>query len=190
MKFSIITPTLQRDSLVACCQSVDSQTYSDWKHIVFVDAERFNEERTDALENSQRVFLCYGRRHNNFGNKPRHLAWEYAEGEYVVYLDDDNTFFHPKALADVAASLDGAGRPDWAIFPIMRFGQRFCSSTPGVCHTDSANMVIRREIARWPDINDYTADGILAAQLREKYPFVVFDSVAPIINVPVQGKGL
>jgi len=41
--FSIITPTIQRESLKECCASVDIQTYPDWEHIVMIDAAKVNE---------------------------------------------------------------------------------------------------------------------------------------------------
>ena len=188
MKFSIITPTLQRESLVACCRSLDEQTHKDWEHIVSIDGTTLNHELIGSLASNKRRFMAGGP-YRNFGNGPRSIAWEYTTGDYVIYLDDDNYFSHPDALADIAFCL--TAKPcDWAIFPILRFGQIMISADPGVCRTDSANMVIRREIAQWPNINDYTADGILAEQLKAKYPFEVFDKVKPIITVPVQSKGL
>lgn len=167
-RFSIITPTLNRPSLEACIESVKSQTFKDFEHIIEVD-----EPRT-----------------NNFGNTPRHRAWTRATGDYVLYLDDDNTLAHDRALSDIDICLMSCNEPDWAIFPIIRFGHRFFSDNPGVCHTDSANMVIRREIGQWPNRDEYTLDGIFAEQLKAKYAFATFPKCNPIITVPVQGKGL
>lgn len=188
--FSLITPTLQRASLVRCCQSLDQQSFQSWEHLIFVDAERVNDE-VDALGNDfQRHILCNNVRYGDFGNTPRRRAWRHATGTYVIYLDDDNYFSSPESLTNIASQLAQASLPPWAIFPILRFGSIFCDPSPGVCHTDSANMVIRWEYAEWPDRRDYTADGILAEQLvREQPGFRVFFDCPPIITVPIQSKG-
>jgi glycosyltransferase involved in cell wall biosynthesis len=166
MKLSIITPTIARPSLARCRESVQSQTFTDWEHIVVVDSPRSN----------------------NFGNTPRHNGWREATGDWVFYLDDDNYLAHPNALRDVAEALEGI-QEQWAIFPIMRHGSRFFNDPPGLCMTDTANMVIRREIARWPNIPDYTADGILCEQLRTKYPYAAFPNVSPIVVMEKSSEG-
>lgn len=168
MRYSIITPTLNRPSLEACIESVKSQTHKDWEHIIEVDSPRTN----------------------NFGNTPRHRAWTRATGDYVIYLDDDNFFSRPNALADIDFCLMGDNYPDWAIFPILRFGRPFCCLPPGNCRTDSANMVIKREIGQWPEGPEYTMDGLFCDQLKSKFAYSAFPLIEPIITVPVQGKGL
>lgn len=190
MRFSIITPTLQRPSLIKCCASVNEQVHQDWQHIVYVDDEDFDTHQIDSVRDKRREF-CWDRcKYGNFGNGPRHWAWKETTGDYLIYLDDDNFFTHPRALSDIEICLMSCNEPDWAIFPIIRFGHRFFSDNPGVCHTDSANMVIKREIGQWPNRDEYTLDGIFAEQLKAKYAFATFPKCNPIITVPVQGKGL
>lgn len=166
------------------------QTHQDWEHVIFVDGEYIESEPFDSIKMENRVVRCDGKMYGNFGNTPRHKAWNHATGDYVIFLDDDNHFTHPQALSDIEICLMSCNEPDWAIFPIIRFGQRFFSDNPGVCHTDSANMVIRREIGQWPNRDEYTLDGIFAEQLKAKYAFATFPKCNPIITVPVQGKGL
>lgn len=187
--FSIITPTLQRDSLLHCCLSVDTQTLQDWQHIVVVDSDFLDAKLLNAVHHPNRQIIFLGKRYGNFGNTPRHIGWRLASNDYVIYLDDDNYFSRPDALADISRSLDEP-RPDWAVFPIWRFGQRFFSDDPRCCHVDTANMVIGREIARWPMREEYTLDGIFCDSLKECYPYRAFPEIAPIITVPVMSKGL
>jgi len=192
MKFSIITPTIQRDSLLACCASINSQTHTDWQHIVVIDGGPSRHDLLDLVADSHpghtnRTLVHLGGRCNNFGNTPRFIGWKLAHGDYVIYLDDDNYFARNDALADIASRLESS--PDWAVFPILRFGQRFFSADPGCCHVDTANMVIRREIAQWPNREEYTLDGIFCEQLKAQHPYIAFPEVDPIIVVPVQGKG-
>ena len=190
MELSIITPTLQRTSLVECCKSVDQQSHSDWEHIIQIDSGSMDDELIFRLVHPKRRFYLCGTRHNNFGNSCRHTAWRQASGDYCIYLDDDNFFTRPDALSDVAACLIAENYPDWAIFPILRFGQRFCCLPPGNCRTDSANIVIKREIAQWPNGLEYTMDGLFCEQLKAKFAYSSFPHISPIITVPVQGKGL
>ena len=39
MRYTIITPSLARPSLVKLCVSIDNQTNKDWEHIVALDHE-------------------------------------------------------------------------------------------------------------------------------------------------------
>jgi hypothetical protein len=222
--FSIITATLQRDSLSQCCLSVNCQTHTAWRHIVVADGGPLRGDHLNSIRHPQRDILCLGKRCGNFGNTPRHLGWQLATGDYCIYLDDDNHFARPDALADISRCLDeqrfpkcecgGIGvsnasgditrtcircgavigptarsRPDWAVFPIERFGQRFFSEDPKCCHVDTANLVISREIAQWPDRDEYTLDGIFCEELKARHPFRAFPEINPVIIVPIQGKG-
>ena len=188
MNFSVITPTLQRNSLIRCCESVHAQTHTGWEHIVVVDGGPLRADLLNSIAGPKRTVICLGESRRNFGNTPRHIGWKLVEGDYSIYLDDDNYFAHDEALADIARSLDEA-RPDLAVFPILRFGDRFFSGDPRCCHVDTANMVIRRVIAQWPNRDEYAADGNFCEELRTKYSHVAFPEISPIIVVPEQGKG-
>lgn len=167
MKLSIITPTLQRPSLIACMLSVKAQTFEDWEHIVEVDHPR----------------------RGDYGNHARHKAWKRATGDWVIYLDDDNSLAHPNALQDISTALEGVDEK-WAIFPIVRHGRRFFYDPPRMCYVDTLNMVMRREIARWPDIPNREADGIFCDILRAQYPYRAFPAFQPIGIMEVSSNGI
>jgi hypothetical protein len=190
--FSIITATLQRDSLFPCCLSVNTQldftAGGIWQHIVVVDGGSLRADLLNSIQHPNRQIIFLGKRYGNYGNKPRHIGWRLATCDYCIYLDDDNYFARPDALADISSALDSS-RPDWAVFPIMRHGRRFFSDDPRCCHVDTANMVIRREIAQWPDGDEYTLDGIFCDSLKECYPYLAFGGISPIIDVPVMSGG-
>jgi glycosyltransferase involved in cell wall biosynthesis len=189
-KFSIITPTLMRNSLFACCSSIELQTCADWEHIVQIDEPNSSVDHGMIFElaHPKRKFSCCEVRHNNFGNTCRHLAWERCTGDWVIHLDDDNFLHDPNVLKRIDSYLDGM-KEKWAIFPIMRHGQRFFSDPPGTCYVDTANMVIRREIAQWPNRDEYTLDGIFCEQLKEKYPYASFPEVEPIVVMEHSSEG-
>ena len=186
--FSIITATLQRDSLFRCCQSIETQL-DLWQHIVVVDGGPLNSDLLNSIQHPDRQIVCLGKRYGNFGNTPRGIGWRLATGDYCIYLDDDNFFQRSDALTDIYRALDQA-RPDWAVFPILRHGRIFFSEDPRCCHVDTANMVIKREIAEWPNRDEYTLDGIFCDALKERYSYIAFPEIAPIINVPTSGMGV
>lgn len=187
MKFSIITPTIQRDSLRRCCASVDRQSYSEWEHIVMVDDNVLDRNLLSSLRHQNRSFGMSMKRHANFGNTPRHNAWRRATGDWVIYLDDDNYLADDHVLGDLAVTLSTV--PYWAVFPIRRHDHLFFNDPPGNCAVDTANMVIRREIAQWPEGTDYTMDGLFCEELRAKYPYTAFPQMRPIIVVEASNHG-
>jgi len=192
VKFSIITPSLQRESLLQCCQSVTIQQYVDWQHIVALDcaSEDINHNLLGLIQHPQRIVLCCGQKFGNYGNHARWVAWEKATGDVCLFLDDDNTMCSNHALFDIATALESAGLPDFAIFPIHRHGRVFFNDPPGMCMTDSANVVVKREIGRWPDIEAREADGHLVDALKAKYSYVAFPNVDPIILMEHSSNGI
>ena len=187
VKISIVTPTIQRDSLCRCCESVDVQSYSEWEHIVMVDSEVANYDLWDKVEHENRRVLWCVEPHRNFGNTCRHNAWLYTTGDWIIHLDDDNYLADPHILGDLAVTLSTI--PYWAIFPILRHGYRFFYDPPGNCYVDTANMVIRREIAQWPDGPEYTMDGLFCEELKSKYSYVTFPDFRPIVVMEVSNRG-
>lgn len=187
--FSIITPTIQRQSLIRCCRSVNEQSYAHWQHVVAVDSAEMNSSLIDRIVHPQRTIFVCGQRFGHYGNHARWMAWEKATKDYLLALDDDNALFHPDALADIADCLVVAQLPAFAIFPIHRHGCVFFSDPPGMCQTDSANLVIRRELGRWPDVPLREADGLLAEQLKQHYQWAGFPNCRPIVLMEASSNG-
>ncbi len=183
MKFSIITPTIQRESLAQCCASVDGQTLIDWEHVIMIDAGSVGHSLWGRIESPKRHLLWCAEPHRNGGNSCRHNAYERISGDYVIYLDDDNYLADSSVLADIDTAL--ANKPAWAIFPISRLGGRFFSDPPRNCFIDTLNLVLSREVALWPDTTAYGSDGILVDSLLErKVPYASFPNFRPIGIVP------
>jgi glycosyltransferase involved in cell wall biosynthesis len=185
--FSIITPTLQRESLVRCCDSVTNQTGTDWQHIVVIDCDEMNEELIERIRHPQRRIFLIGASHD-YGNTPRHIGWLHTNGVWLIHLDDDNYLADDKILVDLAKELIGV-EEQWAIFPIMRHGSRFFYDPPGCCYVDTANMITRREIGRWPSRPEYTLDGIFCDELKAKYPYKAFPEFRPIVVMEASLEG-
>jgi glycosyltransferase involved in cell wall biosynthesis len=184
--FSIITPTLGRESLSRCYESVDLQTFPNFEHIVQIDIPTAIAANTIPYRH---LAVC-GEAHRNFGNTCRHLAWERATGEYLLYLDDDNYLSGTTALADLCIALHSAEYPDWAVMPMMRHGTRFFNLPPGLCMTDTGNIIVKREIGRWPDMNDYTADGHWVEALKANHPnYTALPGLKPVVVMEKSSEG-
>lgn len=189
--FAVITPTLDRPSLQVCIRSLERQTFTDWIHVVVHDRALpvFSDGQPVFESVWPRIHLECGFRHNDYGNTCRQNAWEFAVSRYLVYLDDDNRFCDPKALERIHDSLVKSGEPNVAIFPIMRHGVRFFHDPPRLCFFDTANMVVKRGIGRWPKGSEYTMDGIFIERLVAEHGYTAFPDCDPIISVPVSSEG-
>jgi hypothetical protein len=118
------------------------------------------------------------------------MAWKYAKGDYLLGCDDDNSLYTDHALADIAAALESAALPAFAIFPIHRHGRWFFHDPPGTCMTDTMNVVARREIGRWPDIVTREADGHWVERMKLNHNYVVFPDVEPIGMMEKSSDGI
>jgi hypothetical protein len=84
-----------------------------------------------------------------------------------------------------------AGNPDWAIFPIHRHGSYFFNDPPGLCMTDTLNVVVKREIGRWPDIQAREADGHFVEALKASHPnYASFPHFRPIGVMEYSSNGI
>jgi glycosyltransferase involved in cell wall biosynthesis len=190
MRYTIVTPTICRQSLVRLCESIDSQSQSDWEHLVVVDMPRdqLGRDQRQIISSiparANRSFSYCSARHNNFGHTCRHQAWQHAKGDYILYVDDDDYLAHKDSLK----TLDSVVEP-WAVFPILRYGQTFLNLPPGISKTGTGMFIHKREIGRWHDSNSYEADGLFVEELRQKYAYQVLEC-APVVVIPRTSCGV
>lgn len=185
---SIITPTVQRDSLVDTCESVDCQTFRSYEHIV-IDDSAADRGVLAKLSREQRMFAMCLKPHRNGGNTCRHVAWLKARGTWVYHLDDDNALYSRTTLEEIANCIRDM-EEKWALFPIFRLAERFFFDPPKPCYFDTGNAVVRREIARWPNIDGYASDAVWLEGLM-KYTYRSFPKSKPIMIMDEisQGRG-
>ena len=189
MNVTIITPTIQRQSLLDTCRSVDTQRFSDWRHIVVVDRLEQDDALLAKIVHPQRVIFFCSLEHRNGGNTCRSQVFDSATGDYVYYLDDDNTLCDDMVLEDMKTELEAAGNPDWALFPINYLGNYFFHDPPALSFVDTANVIVKREFARWPDIEIHESDWVYIQNLLATRPYKAFPDFRPIVNYRKMGSG-
>lgn len=97
IKFSIITPTYNRDLSIVkrCIDSVNGQSYNNWEHIIISDCDYDEVQIKELCENmpncDKRVYMNTGKQNSNtWGAYPRNIAQQKATGDFCLFLDDDN----------------------------------------------------------------------------------------------------
>ena len=173
MRYTVITPTLCRESLIRACESLDAQTNGDWQHLIAVDVPLVVDARARSVidrvkKDPRRQIIRCGKQHRNFGNTCRHNLQALAHGDYLLYLDDDNFY----ADADVLKTLEDVTER-WAIYPLLRVGVERMDIPPGKCKTDAGQIIHRRGLTMWPDNDKYAADGDMIEDLISKAPYQI-----------------
>lgn len=99
MKVSIITPTTGSSYLAECIESVRSQNYENIEHIIVVDGKERWERAEEILKAAEyprqsKEHLCilpYATGTNRYnGHRVYGAATYFADGDYHIWLDDDN----------------------------------------------------------------------------------------------------
>jgi len=179
-RYSVITPSIGRHSLIKTCESLLRQTYENWEHIIVLD----NGQLPKGLptDDRQLVMIC-PEWHNNWGNTCRRMGWLAARGTYCYYLDDDNELAHPEVLADLCQ----VAAP-WALAPIIKDGGLFFHYPPEHGTVDTGNVLASRELAKWPDVSVYEADWLYVKSLL---PFrcQLLPGLRPVMRMPKSNRG-
>jgi len=191
MTFTIITPTVVRETLLRTCRSVDEQQYANWQHVVMVDRpeELVTEDQRGLLarvSHSQREVRFCPQPHRDCGNSCRRDAIDHARGDYVLYIDDDD-YYLPWALEEIQRGIAALSpAPVWGVFPILRFGQLFFRIPPG--HSSTCNNQFFHQPRaggqelRYPNAG-YCADGEFVEWLRRDFPYACLNPGRPLAVV-------
>ncbi|HEX6476338.1 MAG TPA: glycosyltransferase [Acidimicrobiales bacterium] len=91
---SVVTPTRNRtDLLVRAINSVRAQSYGRWEHIVVDDAsDDETRELLEAMATEDARMRPFRFHEHQRSSRARNHALDRAQGDVIVYLDDDNCF--------------------------------------------------------------------------------------------------
>jgi len=189
MRYSLITPTLIRDTLPRLCASIDIQTNTDWEHIVVIDCPLtpHKQEILNSIPaNLRRKFIrCTTEHVRDFGNAARRQAFDIAQGDYILDIDDDDYY----ADDGVFKTLECVTKT-WAVFPVLAYGNRCHPPKPALGLTGSAMFMYRRDTGlKFPDNASYSADGQLVEELKKLYEYESLDDARELVIYPQGNRG-
>ncbi|HZK76864.1 MAG TPA: glycosyltransferase [Candidatus Kapabacteria bacterium] len=200
---SIITSTTGRPELTRCIESVRQQTYPRVQHLVVVDGPEHHDRvrariAHDALAEHSNVdvfYLPYATK--QWGTRINAAFSQFAKGDYIAFLDDDNTL-EPDHVESLVASI---GNRPWAyslrnitlngmfvardncdaLGPLHPTWAEFAQGRK-IHHLDTGNFFVQRSVALamsrywgWTDFNDPAPwadlpDRMYFNQLLANYP--------------------
>ena len=127
MRFSIIIPAYNaEDRIRKCLDSVKSQVFTDYELIVVCDS------CTDETEDIARIYadkvytVDYGQ-----DGQTRNYGIEHAEGEWILFADDDDWFLHEFVFEMLNSALDPI-KMDVLMFSFIWRGRGYARNTPRV----------------------------------------------------------
>lgn len=194
---SVITPTWNRplEILERCIRSVEYQTHTNWEHIICSDGPNPVLEKYLQERNSSKLRYIHLSEHSNdFGNTPRQFSLQYTNGNFIVFLDDDNLIyphFFEKMLAPLSDTKIETG---FAVCKILHLGPlpkhlgnppKVLSGIPvRVKNIDSLQVMVKKralfKIGGWDQKSGYFADGYTFQRLAEKFSYVTVDQILGI----------
>lgn len=124
-RFSIIIPAYNSaDYIVNALNSIKSQSFKDYELIVVCDS---------CKDNTAEIAMQYGAKVHivNFGNDglTRSKGLDVANGEYVLFMDDDDWWLHEFVLEQIDNELKELNNPDILAFSFVFKGVCYASPT-------------------------------------------------------------
>lgn len=110
---SVVVPTLGRDTLPRALASIKAQALIDGDEVLLVQDGPDDALARPAFQQSGLPgrYVALDRRHDDFGASPRNAGIAQAQGEYLAFLDDDDTY-RPAAFNAIRdAACKTPGRP-------------------------------------------------------------------------------
>jgi glycosyltransferase involved in cell wall biosynthesis len=154
---SVVTPTWQRHDVLLgrCIPSVAAQEYGNVEHIVISDGP--DPVLAEALDGDGRVRYAEVPEHDlgaRWGHWARLQGIDMAKGEYIAYLDDDNSF-RPAHLRVAVAALEADPAAGFAYALMVLHcagGMTIGEDPPRHGQIDTSMIVHRRgllDVATW-----------------------------------------
>lgn len=111
---TIITPTTGTKHLEQCVNSVANQTYDNIQHLVVVDGKEHRKKAEQQIHHDADILvLPYNTGYDQYnGHRIYGAATYLAEGQYIIFLDEDN-WFEPNHVEELVKRVGDNGN-GWA----------------------------------------------------------------------------
>jgi len=165
MKVAVVTPTIGAKTLSECIGSVQSQTYENLTHYIFVDGDEYTEKvldvttRNSGKRNVKAVYLEENVGKGWYGHRVYAACSFLVNADVICYLDEDNWIDsnHVQKLVEVLNEGN-----DWA-YSLRKIydkeGNYLCEDNceslgkwpvyfnDSVHHIDTSSFAVRRDVA-------------------------------------------
>lgn len=139
-------------------QSVLDQDHGQWELLVVADGCNQTWEERHRYDTEPRVRFFRIPKQRMWSPVPRNVGIVKALGQYVIYLDSDDSYA-PGYLSAVALELAERGHPSWAAVDDLvwegssgTWSRRMVTDLLERRVAGTSNVVHRRDIAYWPDV--------------------------------------
>ena len=168
--FSVIVPAHNSAGYIGkCLRSIRKQSFQDYELIVVCDSCTDNTERV-AME-----FLPDKIVTSNFGmdGLARNVGMDEAEGEWLLFLDDDDWWIHEYVMEEIAKVARAFGdKMDMIVFDFIWKGKGYAVVAPDRMNIAVWSKCFRRSFVgdiRFPGI-PFTSDQPFMDQICAKRP--------------------
>lgn len=112
MKFSIIIPAYNSEKYIhKALESIQNQTYKDYELIVVCDSCTDNTEELAKSYGAKTYCVDY-----HLDGLTRNYGLDHAQGEWILFMDDDDWWLNETVLEDLAGMVGKHGED------VLRFG--------------------------------------------------------------------
>ena len=147
IKFSIIIPAYNAEQFIAATlESVFNQTYKNFEIIVVDDCSTDNTYNILKKYNNIRLFQTP---QNMRQGGARNLGLSNSTGEYVVFLDSDDTLYENDSLEKLSNTINQNSYPDIIYTGMKISGKRDMTLMPTV---DNCNKEYRLAEYKWANV--------------------------------------
>jgi len=188
MKVAVVTPTIGNPKLIDCLASVDSQTYKDIVHYIFIDGQEHRKRVHDYIQGATKVRTVELEENVGkgwYGHRVFAACSFLVNADIIVYLDEDN-WFEPCHVEKLVNKINEGN--DWA-YSLRKIydkdGKFLCEDNceslgkwpvyfdDKVFHIDTSSFAIRRDVAvrighAW--YGQWGADRQFFGALKQHYP--------------------
>lgn len=123
MRFSMIIPTFNaEDHIIKGLESIKSQTFKDYELIVVCDRCKDRTKEIAESYGAKTLDVDYGR-----DGLTRNAGLDIAQGEYVLFMDDDDWLLHEFVFEEIHRKLKQANDPDLLCFSFIWKGVMYAN---------------------------------------------------------------